>query len=219
MNVSFPIPQPNSQEQKRLVPEIKTFSARQLKEDLDHLILTLNELHPASPNTGIFYPQWEFEDLHRHLDNPMTRIDFCRLVAPRIARLRDGHTWLGWEEIPELKSFDRQPAEHFPIRVKLKRSGIYIDEDCPEDPQVRKENKITKINGIGSSTIATRIRSYSNFEFEIRIRPQSSCRRSFQTASLAGIRTSTSIRSGNSGWQQKTNHQMQSSPLSGPSKK
>ena len=66
-----------------------------LKEDLDFLFKTIEEVHP---NMYAYTSKEEFtslrEELYKDIAHPMNNREFYRLVAPVVASLKNGHTYL-----------------------------------------------------------------------------------------------------------------------------
>jgi hypothetical protein len=76
-------------------PFQKTFTPAELKQDLDFLFTTLENIHPD------LYHYTSRETLkaarlkvEQALNEPMTRLEFSRRVIPVVTLLRDGHTAL-----------------------------------------------------------------------------------------------------------------------------
>jgi hypothetical protein len=80
----------------RLIPPEK------LKEDLDFLFKTIEEVHP---NMYAYTSKEEFSNrlakLYQQASQPMTRLEFYKAVAPVVASLKNGHTYI----IPRLEEF------------------------------------------------------------------------------------------------------------------
>lgn len=75
--------EPNKADYSKLIEQGK------LKEDLDFLFKTIEEVHP---NMYAYTSKEEFtplrEGLYRQIYRPMTRLNFLKLVAPTIAQLK-----------------------------------------------------------------------------------------------------------------------------------
>jgi len=73
----------------------KVFSPNELKEDLDFLFKTIEEVHP---NMYAYISKEEFkplrDELYRQINRPMTRLEFYKAVAPVVAQLKNGHTFM-----------------------------------------------------------------------------------------------------------------------------
>ena len=74
---------------------LKPFTPDKLKEDLDFLFKTIEEVHP---NMYAYTPKEEFEQsrdkLYNQITQIMTRLEFYKLVAPIVASLKNGHTYM-----------------------------------------------------------------------------------------------------------------------------
>lgn len=81
--------EPNQPAHLKLIPPDK------LKEDLDFLFKTIEEVHP---NMYAYTSKEEFapirEQLYKSINRPMNRIEFYKLIAPVVASLKNGHTYV-----------------------------------------------------------------------------------------------------------------------------
>jgi hypothetical protein len=73
----------------------KIFGTDKLKEDLDFLFQTINEVHP---NMYAYISKQEFsklsDQLYNQISKPMSRLEFYKAVAPVVASLKNGHTYI-----------------------------------------------------------------------------------------------------------------------------
>ncbi len=81
---------------------LKPIQPDKLKEDLDFLFKTIEEVHP---NMYAYTSKEEFEllreQLYKSITDPMNRIEFYKLTAPVVASLKSGHTFI----FPPVKEF------------------------------------------------------------------------------------------------------------------
>jgi len=74
---------------------LKTISPGKLKEDLDFLFKTIVEVHP---DMYAYTIKENFdsrrEQLYRDINRPMSGLEFYKLVAPVVASLKNGHTYM-----------------------------------------------------------------------------------------------------------------------------
>jgi hypothetical protein len=73
----------------------KVFGPDKLKEDLDFLFQTIREVHP---NMYAYTSEQEFsglcDQLYSQINRPMSRLEFYKAVAPVVASLKNGHTYI-----------------------------------------------------------------------------------------------------------------------------
>jgi C-terminal processing protease CtpA/Prc len=84
-------PNQDSNQPTYLIP----ITPEKLKEDLDFLFKTIEEVHP---NMYAYTSKEEFsklrEKLYQQVTQPMTRLEFYKAVAPVVASLKNGHTYM-----------------------------------------------------------------------------------------------------------------------------
>jgi len=92
---TFAEPQTPNQESNQ-PSYLKPITPDKLKEDLDFLFKTIEEVHP---NMHAYTSKEEFDPLQKQLyksvNHPMNRIEFYKLTAPVVASLKNGHTFIG----------------------------------------------------------------------------------------------------------------------------
>ena len=101
---------------------LKTIPPDKLKEDLDFLLKTIEEVHVnmyAYTSKEEFDPTWE--KLYESINRPMNRIEFYKLTAPTVALLKNGHTFIE----PPLREFQ----EYAKRGGKVFALGVHCDED------------------------------------------------------------------------------------------
>lgn len=84
-----PTQKPNQSYYLKLIPPDK------LKEDLDFLFKTIEEVHP---NMYAYTSKEEFvplrKQLYKSINQPINRLEFYKLVAPVVASFKSGHTYM-----------------------------------------------------------------------------------------------------------------------------
>ncbi|GAF78215.1 unnamed protein product, partial [marine sediment metagenome] len=118
-----PAKEPNHQSYAKLIPPEK------LKEDLDFLFKTIEEVHP---NMYAYTPKEEFsplrDELYCQINRPMTRLEFYKLVAPVVASLKSGHTHI--QPFPqELKEYKEKGGYVFPLGLRLEMPRVIISRN------------------------------------------------------------------------------------------
>ena len=72
---------------------LKPMPPEKLKEDLDFLFKTIEEVHP---NMYAYISKEKFaplrDKLYNQITQPMTRLNFLKLIAPTVASLKNPHT-------------------------------------------------------------------------------------------------------------------------------
>jgi hypothetical protein len=94
----------------------KAIPLKLLKEDVNFLFKSIEEIHPnpyAYTNKTTIY---ELKNrLMREIGKPLTQLEFYKLIAPLVASLKEGHTFV-------------IPAENikgqFPLKVKVFEKGV-----------------------------------------------------------------------------------------------
>jgi len=103
--------EPNEPSYAKLIP------AEKLKEDLDFLFKTIEEVHP---NMYAYTPKEEFDPLRKQLyetiNRPMNQLEFYKTVAPVVASLRSGHTFV-FPLIEEFNEYTKDGGKVFPLSL------------------------------------------------------------------------------------------------------
>jgi len=115
--------EPNQPIFDKLIPPEK------LKEDLDFLFKTIEEVHP---NMYAYTSKKEFlplrDKLYKQVNRSMTRLEFYKLVAPVVALLKSGHTRI----LPppqEFKKYVNKGGKVFPLALRLENSNVVLVEN------------------------------------------------------------------------------------------
>ncbi|MFC1675986.1 S41 family peptidase [Planctomycetota bacterium] len=105
--------EPNEPAYLKLIPPDK------LKEDLDFLFKTIEEVHP---DMYAYTSKEEFEpmrdELYRQIKHPMTRLEFYKFTAPIVASLKNAHTFLA-PFFREYKKYLESGGKVFPLELRL----------------------------------------------------------------------------------------------------
>jgi hypothetical protein len=127
-NPQAPNQQPNQPAYQKVIPPDK------LKEDLDFLFKTIEEVHP---NMYAYTSEQEFnllcEKLYESIDHPMNRLEFYKLVAPLVASLKSGHTYIQ-PFAQELKKFTESGGSVFPLALRSDGSKIILTKNYTSTP-------------------------------------------------------------------------------------
>ena len=107
-----PSSEPNQPDYAKLIEPNK------LKEDLDFLFKTIEEVHP---NMYAYTTKDEFtkyrDELYNQIDRPMSRQEFYKLTAPVVASLKNMHTTL-LPFLEEYKQYSKKGGKTFPLELR-----------------------------------------------------------------------------------------------------
>jgi len=128
---------------------------RQMKADLDFLFKTIEEVHP---NMYEYISDDEFGEhrkrLYGQINQPLTRAEFYKLVAPIIAELRSGHLRL-W---PPKGDFRAISSNVFAIGLRWDGQNAILKENYgPENLPLG--GKLLEINGQDAPSVQKLIRT------------------------------------------------------------
>ncbi|GAH36907.1 unnamed protein product, partial [marine sediment metagenome] len=104
-----------------------------LKADLDFLFKTVEEVHP---NMYAYVSEADFrvhrDGLYKRIDQPMTRLEFYKQVAPVVAKLRNGHTQV-YPFLTEFKEHLESGGKIFAIGLRFDGENIILTKNyCHE---------------------------------------------------------------------------------------
>ena len=152
---------PNQPSYLKLIPPDK------LKEDLDFLFKTIEEVHP---NMYAYTSKEQFtpirEKLYRHINAPMTRIDFVKLIAPTIASLKSAHTVVFVPLPPapsELMDFIQKGGKFFPLSIDWYQEKVILSENYTSE-KLPLGGTILQINGEDILKVIKRLERYYSAE-------------------------------------------------------
>ena len=93
----------------------------------------------------------------RALDRPMTDLEFWRVIAPVVARLKCGHTFL-WFPHSVQAQFEKDTL-FFPLEARVLAGRVYIYQDCATPGSPLEGTELLAINGISIKTLLRQLRS------------------------------------------------------------
>jgi hypothetical protein len=138
---------------------LAVYSPQQLQEDFQILRTTLEESHPG---LYTYASQAErdaqFDQVEAQLDREMTGIDFYRLVAPLVADIHDGHTWVWPPTDSPVYATDRDTF--LPFRLRFIDGDGYVAETLAPDIALARGTQILSIDGLPLSDIVARLLPY-----------------------------------------------------------
>jgi len=108
---------------------LKVISPDKLKEDLDFLFKTIEEVHP---NMYAYTSKEEFaslrEQLYKDVNRPMTRLEFYKLTAPVVAAIKNSHT-LVRPFVQEFERYFRGGGKVFPLELRWDGPKIILSKN------------------------------------------------------------------------------------------
>lgn len=138
-----------------------TFSRKQVVEDFDYLIKTLEDVHPdlfASVNENEAREQ--ICEARRTLQDEMSIEAFYRKVGTIVSSFKDGHTFISLYQSMQSDSF-----LFFPISLSFKKLQAYISFDITDTFHIGDE--VLCINDVETAKIISEMLPYSSAETEV----------------------------------------------------
>lgn len=107
----------------------KLIEPEKLKEDLDFLFKTIEQVHP---NMYAYTSKEEFEpmrhELYRQIKRPMSQLDFYKLLAPVVASLKDGHTF-ALPFVEQYKEHLARGGQPLPLAFRVDEGELVITDN------------------------------------------------------------------------------------------
>ena len=144
----------------------RLFTKQELKEDLDFLFSSLENIHPDL----YYYTSKEEIEKRRHkLENELpdetSRLEFAKKLVPIISSLGDGHTYLNMP-IEVLQNVWYEKSVLFPFGIIIDNNRIFITTNYSSDSTIQKFSEIVSINDFSSKEIIQRLRKYISAELD-----------------------------------------------------
>jgi hypothetical protein len=141
---------------------LKVIPPEKLKEDLDFLFKSIEEVHP---NMYAYISREEFakhkDELYKKIDKPINQNEFYKLVAPVIALLRDGHTSVDVSQLIYTQD------KFFPLACEWDGENLIISKNFGET-DVPIGATITAVNSEDAGRLIKRLSRYLPSEREFR---------------------------------------------------
>ncbi|MCG8309828.1 MAG: S41 family peptidase [Cytophagales bacterium] len=134
-----------SQVEDRSQDPNRQFSAEKLKLDLYQLRTALENVHP-----GLYRFEtkeiWDarFDSLSNALDEPLTGIEFYRILVPFISKVRCGHTNIGVSTIYNQHVFAE--SKNFPFMVRVVDGKLYTYHNLSDENNIPDGSQLLSIN-------------------------------------------------------------------------
>jgi C-terminal processing protease CtpA/Prc len=133
-------------------PNTDEFNVQPLQEDFVYL---RNQLENNHPKLYLYYPKATFDgffdEAYASIDKPMTEAQFFRLLAPIVAKVKCGHTFIDFSET--FKSQRRSNSRLFPLGVVFLNGKAYIYQNYSSRIGIILGSEILSINRVPISTI------------------------------------------------------------------
>src|SRR5438477_11599878 len=127
-----------------------------LQEDFQIMRHALEEAH------GGIYRYTSKRDMDRAFDRayatinqPMTDLEFWRLVAPVVAQIKCGHTSIWWPKDVQTQLSAATPL--LPLDVRVLDNNLYIHRDYSSSGREIEGGEILSINGMPTKRIVARM--------------------------------------------------------------
>lgn len=134
----------------------RTYSAIQLRSDLQLLRNTMQRIHP-----GLYdytrKPRFDriFDSTAGALHDGMTAMEFRTALIPIISEARCDHTWFDTDD--SYQEYLDKKIHYVPFRLKAIDTALYIDENYSADAALLKGTEIKEINGEPASRIIAKL--------------------------------------------------------------
>lgn len=144
----------------------KKYSPKQLKEDLDFLIQTYEQVHP---NLYLFTSKKIIDStiafIRNKLNSPITSFEFYKLVMPNISKLVDGHTLINLPYQFRKKYLD-EGGGIVPFEVRIDDQRLFVRNNYSSDSTLASNSEIISINSVHAKEILNELRKYKSGEFK-----------------------------------------------------
>jgi hypothetical protein len=139
-----------------ITPNSNEFSVRQLQEDFTYLRELLESNHPA---LYLYYPKETFDgffdEAYASIDRAMTEAQFFKLLAPIVAKVNCGHTFIDFSNA--YKNQQRNNARLFPLGVVFLNEKAYIYQNYSRETDIILGTEIVSINRVPIATILNKL--------------------------------------------------------------
>lgn len=137
-------------------PKADEFSVSELQEDFTYLRQQLENNHPA---LYLYYSKGTFDgffdEAYASIDKPMTETQFFRLLAPIVAKVKCGHTFIDFSDT--FQNNQRSRAKLFPLGVVFLNGKAYIYQNYSGRIGIILGSEILAINRVPVSSILTQL--------------------------------------------------------------
>ena len=136
-----------------------TINVDKLKEDIDFLFTTIRDVHP---NMYAFTNEEDFatsrKELSTQINRPMTKLQFYKLVAPVVASLKSGHTFV-FPPFEEFNEYTKGGGKVFPLSLSWDGQKPILTKNLTQN-KLPIGGTILAINGEDAATLLQRLARY-----------------------------------------------------------
>ncbi len=139
-----------------------SFSKAQVVADIDFMVKTLESVHP---DIYAEYPEKDFkrdiQKIKEQIKEPINRKNLFLLLSPVVAKLGDGHTFVGsWYFLDTIK---RTKIPLFPFDIEFIEDQMVVKQNYSER-KIEKGDVIIAVNNISSDKLISRMAKYVSGE-------------------------------------------------------
>jgi len=98
-----------------------------------------------------------FDRAYRKIDHPMTELEFWRLVAPVVAHIKCGHTYIWFPKTLQTQFETTTPF--FPLEMRVLGERAYAYQDCANAGSALEGAELLSINGLTMKKILEQLRA------------------------------------------------------------
>ncbi|UCE48461.1 MAG: hypothetical protein JSW47_23060, partial [Phycisphaerales bacterium] len=126
---------------------LQTIPPDKLKEDLDFLFKTIEEVHP---NMYAYTSKEEFDPLRKKvyesINQPMNRLEFYKLAAPVVAAIKNSHTMVIPPHLQEFERYYKDDGLVFPLEIRWDGPNAVVCKNYSCNP-LPPDGELLMING------------------------------------------------------------------------
>lgn len=127
--------------------DTSVLSPAECQADIAFAFAALEDIHPnAYARVKQAVIAKERAKLEASLTSPLTREQFYRRLAPVLARLRDGHTWVNFPA-QSWRTYRASGGLIFPLDITVRDNRIFVETNYSENADFAPGAEIRSING------------------------------------------------------------------------
>lgn len=149
-----------SQKNSDMVDPKKLYSPEELKNDMDYLFQTMEDVHP---NLYAYTPKLAIDSLREkaesQFEKSITAMEFWKIVNPLVVKLKEGHTFLSFPYTFRQQYLD-EGGTIFPLEVQINGNQLQVRRNYSSDSTLALHSEILSINAISAGEILQELRRY-----------------------------------------------------------
>lgn len=99
-----------------------------------------------------------FEEISKSIRNPISEIDFFKLLHKVFSKIGDGHSKLDLSE--GFHSFSKEKIKKLPFEIQINNNQVYVTNNFSERKEIPNGTRIIAINGIPIDEIIGELKNY-----------------------------------------------------------